>query len=167
MFPIASFDPIDLGHANELLTEWGHRMGPLLRGNSGALHCHALFVHGHPVGVACTSSLIFKHVGGGLSHLTRRNTVELSRLCASEPWACRVVLRLWRELVLPATGATSAISYQDADLHTGNTYRFDGWKRAAYARGTPDLRSGRKGRNRYIWVWPKDAAQPTQPAEGE
>lgn len=158
MFPLANFDEIALPVANELLMQWGHRMGPLLRGNSGALQCHALFVHGHPVGVATTSSLIAPHIGGGLSHLTRENTVELSRLCAAEPWACRVVLRLWRELVLPGTDATTAISYQDADLHTGNTYRFDGWKRAAYARGTLDKRTNRQGRNRYIWVWPPSAA---------
>lgn len=159
MFPLASFDKIDLSIANELLVKWGHRMGPLLRGNSGALQCHALFVHGHPVGLATTSSLIAPHVGGGLSHLTRENTVELSRLCASDKWACRVVLRLWRELVLPGTGVATAISYQDADIHSGATYRTDGWVRAAYARGTFDRRSGRQGRNRYIWVWPRSAAQ--------
>jgi antitoxin VapB len=153
MFPVAHLDSIPLPAANDLLIAWNHRMGPLLRGNSGALHCHALFVHGAPVAIATTSSLICPNVGGGLSHLTRSNTVELSRLCAGERWACRVMLRLWREVVFPACGVTNAISYQDADAHTGNTYRLDGWKRQAYARGTPDLRSGRQGRNRWIWVW--------------
>lgn len=159
MFPLVTFEAIDLTEANRLLVEWGHRMGPLLRGNSGALQCHALFVHSKPVGLACTSSLIRERVGGGLGHLTRRNTVELSRLCAAEPWACRVVLRLWRETVFPGTGVAAAISYQDADLHTGNIYRFDGWHRAAFSSSGTDSRSGRRGRRKYIWVWPPAAGE--------
>jgi len=158
ILPICHLAPIELHQANELLTLWLHKMGPLLRGNSGALHVHALFVHNQPVALATTSSLICARVGGGLGHITRDNGVELSRLCASEPWACRVMLRLWRETIFPATGKRYAISYQDSDIHTGNTYRFDGWKREAWARGTPDLRSGRKGRNRYIWVWDRMTA---------
>lgn len=154
MFPIASFDSIDIVSANQLLVSWGHRMGPLERGNSGSQHCHALFTHAEPVGLACTSSLIRERVGGGLGYMTRDNTIELSRLCAANPWACRVVLRLWRELVFPGTGAKFAISYQDANLHTGNVYRFDGWKRAAFSRSGRDSRSGRPGRNKWIWVWP-------------
>lgn len=159
MFPLATFDAISLHEANRLLQSWGHRMGALERGNSAALHCHALLVAGKPVGLACTSSLIREHVGGGLAHLTRANAIELSRLCAAEPWACRVVLRLWRELVFPGLGAAVAISYQDADLHTGNTYRFDGWRRAGFSHSGKDSRTGRQGRNKYIWVWPPNAAE--------
>lgn len=158
MFPLVTFDQASLVQANELLERWHHRMGPLLRGNSAALHCHVLSVHGDPVGLACTSSLIRERVGGGLGHLTRANTIELSRLCARESWACRVVLRLWRETVFPGLGVEAAISYQDADLHTGNTYRFDGWRRAGYSHSGADSRTGRQGRNKYIWVWPPEAA---------
>ncbi|WP_333679933.1 hypothetical protein [Dyella sp.] len=158
MFPLAAFDTINLTEANQLLQVWQHPMGPE-RGNSAALHCHALLVHGKPVGLACTSSLIRERVGGGLSHLTRANAIELSRLCASDRWACRVVLRLWRELVFPGLGVAAAISYQDADLHTGNTYRFDGWRRAGYSRSGMDSRTGRAGRNKYIWVCPPTAAE--------
>lgn len=160
MFPAAAFDSISLSIANELLLAWKHRMGPLERGNSAALHCHALLVHGEPVALTCTSSLIRERVGGGLGHLTRENTVELSRLCARERWACRVALRLWREVVFPGLGVAAAISYQDADLHTGNTYRFDGWRRAAFSHSGTDKRSGRAGRDKYIWVWPPEAANP-------
>lgn len=158
MFPIATFESVELDRANRMLVDWGHRMGPLLRGNSAALHCHALLVHGEPVGLACTSSLIREHVGGGLGHLTRANTIELSRLCARDSWACRVVLRLWRETVFPALGYAAAISYQDSSMHSGNIYRFDGWHRAGYSSSGTDSRSGRRGRNKYIWVWPKKAA---------
>lgn len=153
MFPLATFDTVPLAEANHLLSKWGHRMGPLERGNSAALHCHALFVHRQPVAIACTSSLIRERVGGGLSHLTRENTIELSRLCAGEPWACRVALRLWREAVFPGTGYAHAISYQDAVMHTGNVYRFDGWIRAGYSSSGTDSRSGRKGRRKWIWLW--------------
>ena len=153
MFPLATFDKLDLHEANRLLVKWGHKMGPLARGNSESLHCHALFAHGEPVGLATTSSLIREHVGGGLSHINRTNGVELSRLCAGEPWACRVVLRLWRELVFPGLGRQYAISYQDANMHTGNVYRFDGWARCGYSSSGTDSRSGRKSRNKWIWVW--------------
>lgn len=163
MFPLATFDAIPLGEANKHLQDWGHRMGPLLRGNSGAQHCHALAVHRVPVAVVCTSSLIRECVGGGLGHLTRANTVELSRLCAAEPWACRVALRLWREVVFPGTGADFAVSYQDAALHSGNIYRFDGWKREAFSHSGKDSRTGRPGRDKWIWVWQRPRAEGEAP----
>jgi hypothetical protein len=159
LFPLATFEEIDLFVANDRLARWEHKMGPLNRGNSGAQQCHALIVAGELVGVALTSSLIREHVGGGLSYMNRDNAVELSRLCASERWACRVVLRLWRELVFPGTGAQYAISYQDAGLHTGNTYRFDGWERMAYSSSGTDQRTGRQGRNKWIWVWKRTQQQ--------
>lgn len=37
MFPIVSFDSIEVEQANNLLVDWGHRMGPLLRGNTSGL----------------------------------------------------------------------------------------------------------------------------------
>ena len=153
-FPLASFEDIPLDLANQLLAQWGHKMGPLLRGNSGSKGCHALFVHGKPVALTTMSSLIRERVGG-LPHLTRDNTIELSRLCASNSWSCRVVLRLWREVIFPSCGYQFAVSYQDADLHSGNIYRFDGWQRAAFSRSGIDQRSGRNGRNKWVWIWPR------------
>lgn len=152
MFPLVSFEEIPLYRANAALINWGHKMGPLLRGNERGIH-YGLLHAGELVAVACTSSLIAPHVGGGLSHITRENGRELSRLCAARPGLCRVALRLWREFVLPELGVRYAISYQDSDLHNGNTYRFDGWTRAAHVRATKDQRTGRQGRNRWIWVW--------------
>jgi len=128
-------------------------MGALHRGNQGAI-CHGVFHGENLVAVTTTSTLIAARVGGGLSELTRENTCELSRLCADRPGLCRVALRLWREFVFPTLNYEYAISYQDADLHSGNTYRFDGWYRAAYARSGKDTRSGRPGRNKWVWVWP-------------
>lgn len=155
LLPLISFHEVDPTTANRCLVEWAHKMGPLARGNERGLH-HALMHDGAPVAVVCTSHLINARVGGGLHHMTRENTRELSRLCAVRPGLCRVALRLWREFVFPTLGCAYAVSYQDSDTHTGNTYRFDGWTRCAWVRGTPDNRTGRQGRNRWIWVWPKE-----------
>ena len=163
LFPFVSFDSVPLAVANECLTMWGHRMGPLSRPMGGDVAVHALMHEGRPVAVVTTSTLIRERVGGGLAHLTRENTVELSRLCAERPGLCRVALRLWREFVFPPLGFPVAISYQDADLHSGNTYRFDGWERVAFARaGGDDPRSGRKARNRFVWAWPRGVVDTSQ-----
>lgn len=151
--PLAELVTINLDQANDLLVEWKHKMGPLHRGNQDAW-CHALLHNGTPIAVTTASHLISARVGGGMSTLMRENTVELSRLCAARPSLCRVMLRMWREFVFPTLGFAVAMSYQDADLHTGNTYRFDGWKRVAFARSGPDTRSGRPGRDKWVWVWP-------------
>jgi hypothetical protein len=131
----------------------GHRMGALERGNESGRH-FALMHNGEPVAVAMASTLIRECVGGGNQHLTRANCMELSRLCAVRPGLCRVALRLWREFVFPGLGVAAAISYQDADLHNGNTYRFDGWERIGFSSSGTDKRSGRKGRRKWIWQWP-------------
>lgn len=156
LYPATWFDVISLGTANSLLEEWGHRMGPLRRPINGDT-AHALVHRGSPVAVTIASTLIRANVGGGLAHLTRETTVELSRLCASRPGLCRVALRLWREMALPELPFSAAISYQDADLHNGDTYRFDSWRRAGYSHSGTDSRSGRRGRNK--WIWPPGAAE--------
>ena len=148
---IVSFEPVPLGVANGLLEMWGHKMGECKRGDSKGLS-HALMHNGRPVAVTITSSLIRETVGNA-PHLTRSNCIELSRLCAERSGLCRVALRLWREFVFPSLGYEWAISYCDADLHNGNTYRFDGWERIAFARSGTDSRSGRLGRNKWVWVW--------------
>jgi len=155
MFHSVTFGPIDLQTANQCLVTWGHKMGPLLRGNERGHH-FALVHDGQPVAVAMTSGLICPNVHER-PDLNRSNTVELSRLCAARPGLCRVALRLWREFAFPGLGVAHAISYQDADLHNGATYRFDGWQRIGFARGRPDRRTGREGRNRWIWLWNRGA----------
>ena len=153
MFPVAAFTETTLDKANELLILWQHKMGPLCRGNQGAI-CHVLLQAGRPVAVTTASNLIAPNVGGGADWLTRENTIELSRLCSERSGITRVALRLWREFVFPGLGYQFAVSYQDADIHTGNTYRFDGWQRVAFSHSGTDTRSGRPGRNKWVWVWP-------------
>jgi hypothetical protein len=155
MFPLVWFDRCATATANELLARWNHKMGPITRPEEFGMWSHALVHDERPVAVTVTATLMRENVGGGLSQLTRANTVELARLCAERKHLCRVALRLWREFVFPQLGYPIAISYQDADLHSGDTYRFDGWKRVAFARGgSADPRSGRMGRNKWVWVWP-------------
>lgn len=160
LFPLVSVVSIEMEAANELLVSWGHRIGPCLRPDFGSW-AHALLIEQQPVAVATTHTLVRERVGGGLSQLTRENAVELSRLCATPGSSyCRPLLRLWREAIFPriplASGALRwAISYQDAALHSGNLYRFDGWQRAGFGSSGRDQRSGRRGRARWIWVWPR------------
>ena len=152
---VITYEPIDLVMANACLLAWEHRMGPLLRGNQRGMH-HGLFHDGQPVAVTMTSTLIRERVGGveGVE-MNRGNTIELSRLCAARPGLCRVALRLWREFVFPSLDSRYlyAISYQDAAQHSGNLYRFDGWQRVGYSHSGRDTRSGRPGRNKYVWLW--------------
>jgi hypothetical protein len=153
LFPFVAFEAVPLATANVCLERWGHRMGPVRRPCSDTIQ-HALLCEGQPLAVAVTAGLVRPSVGGGLVHLTRENTRELARVCAARPGLSRVVLRLWREFVFPALKVRYAISYQDAALHTGDLYRFDGWRRLAFSRaGGTDARSGRKGRNKWIWLW--------------
>lgn len=154
LFPLVRFDPITRELANAALEAWGHRMGPQCRPQFEHDRCHGLF-HDGLVAVTITSPLVRECVGGGLGHLTRANALELSRLCADRKGLCRVALRLWREFVFPGLGKPIVISYQDADLHNGNTYRFDGWERIGFCRaGGDDPRTGRQARNRWVWAWP-------------
>lgn len=153
-FPLATFEGVELPFANELLSRFGHRIGQINR-PCGDVVGHCLFVRDDPVAVCVTAPLVRENVAKR-KDLTRENTIELARLCANDPAWCRVAVRLWREIVFPDTGAMYAISYQDEDMHTGNTYRFDGWtKIVEHASSGTDRRSGRKGRSKTIWMYAK------------
>jgi len=163
MFHGVTFDPIDLPLANVALVEWGHKMGALHRPNAGD-HAYGLTHNERLVGVVTTSCLCRANVAGH-KELTRYNTVELSRVCAIRKDLCRVLVRLWREFVFAELPHPFAISYQDAVLHSGDLYRFDGWKRIGKSHSGTDTRSGRKGRNKVIWGWAKDRDYNWEPME--
>lgn len=99
LFPLVTFDEVSLAEANDMLRKWAHKMGPLKRGNQGAW-CHALNHDGRSVAITTASYLISSRVGGA-HHLTRENTVELSRLCAERSGLCRVALRLLEGVCFP------------------------------------------------------------------
>lgn len=159
MFPMAQLQEITQEQLNRCLIAWEHKMGPMLRVPGYGAWYHALIQDGEALAVTATSTLIRTHAGGGLEHLTRDTTVELSRLCAARPGLNRVMLRLWREIVFPSLGYSAAISYQDAVVHAGDTYRFDGWRRSPRrSRSGTDQRTGAIGRDKWLWVWPPQAA---------
>lgn len=150
--PICILKKVPLKEANFYLEKWQHKMGPLARGKQGAV-CHMLYFRDEPMAVTTASNLISSNIAGQ-PRLTRENTIELSRLCACRANICRVALRMWREFIFPELGYSVAISYQDKNLHTGNIYRFDGWKKIGYSHSGKDTRTGRLGRDKYIWAWP-------------
>jgi len=164
--PLVVFDSVELHEANKLLVAWGHKMGPINRPmngkprTGGGDEAHALFFEGEAVAVTVTSTLVRENVAQR-PDLTRANTCELSRVCAARPHLCRVAIRLWREVVFELLPFAHAISYQDAVLHSGNLYRFDGWTCIVQsARSGTDTRSGRKGRRKRVWLWSKPVAAP-------
>lgn len=150
-FPQISFEPISRSELNACLIAWKHRMGALRRPIAG--WNHGLRCDGRLLAVVATDSLIAPRVAG----LARRDAVELSRLCAARADLCRVALRHWRVFVFEELAALRgyrwAVSYQDAALHSGNLYRFDGWTRLGTSRSGKDPRSGRHGRSKVIWGW--------------
>lgn len=153
-----SWRGIPMEDANWYLNAWGHKMGIIKRVDFGDQAAHGLLHDGQLVAVACTDGLIRETVGK-VPWLTRETCVELSRLCAVRPGLCRVALRLWREFTWPDFKREWAVSYQDANLHNGDTYRFDGWKRVAFNRSHGvDPRTGRRARDTYVWVWPPPPA---------
>lgn len=147
---------------NRCLVAWGHKMGAFTRPSYAIEAHHALFHHGKPVAVTAASDTVRETVGRGLAR--RQDVVELARLCAVRPHLCRVMLRLWRELLLPeiaaAHGRTAAVSYQDEAYHRGDVYRFDGWQMIGKAGGGGrDARSGRPSRDLRVWLWTIEAAE--------
>lgn len=156
--PIAHLAEIERAELNRALVAWGHRIGQWNRPQMLEWH-HGLFHNGRLVAVTATASLIRETCAG----LTRDQAIELGRLCASDRHLCRPMLRLWREFVFrplaERRGWTWAVSYQDAVMHTGNTYRMDGWVRIGAGSSGPDSRSGRQGRKRVIWGYCLDADQ--------
>lgn len=158
--PVVHIDAIDRDELNRWLVAWGHRMGEFKRPRYTIEAHHAMFHNGVPVAVATASETVREVVGD--TGIRRVECVELARLCAARPHLCRPMLRLWREFVFPAVALahhrSCAVSYQDTALHSGDVYRFDGWRKAGTGGGGGrDARSGRHGRKMNIWVWPPEA----------
>lgn len=152
--PIAHLAEISRAELNRCLVAWDHRMGPWTRPDFGSEWFHGLHHNGALVAVAAAASLI----GETCAELNRDEAIELGRLCAARPGLCRIMLRTWREFVFPALGYRWVTSYQDAALHSGNLYRFDGWIRLGFSSSGSDARSGRRGRRKVIWGWCADRA---------
>lgn len=157
--PMAGLYPIGLDQANRLLVDrWHHRLGPVNRPFRS--EAFVLDLQGEPVAVAVSASTVSNTVAG----YRRDQVVELARP-AGEPWATRVMLRLWREACAPRWACwpvLAAISYSHNAMHRGDLYRFDGWERITTHAGKSGA-GGNWSRARYaglpqsgsksLWVW--------------
>lgn len=133
--PVLGLYEISLAEANELLVEWGHYLGPVNRPFRS--EAWGLDVGGRLVSVAVSSSAVNHVAADDGRRWQRAEVVELSRLCSSERWATRVMLRLWREVCArewacpePRRGLPplAAVAYSQTSRHEGDIYRFDGWE---------------------------------------
>lgn len=147
--PLAHVEAIELADMNRALLAWDHKMGTWRRPDFGRARFHGMFHHGKLVAVTATDQLIAEQTCG----ISRDDAVELGRVCAERPDLCRPMLRLWREFVFPAFRVPWAISYQDAVIHSGNLYRFDGWVKLGTSSSGTDARSGARGRRKVVWGW--------------
>lgn len=155
--PLVSFDAIPLGELNRCLVAWGHAMGPWERPDYGTARFHGMRHHGELVAVTAADCLIKPTCAG----LSRADAFELGRVCAVREHLNRAALRIWREFVFPALcrehGFAWVVSYQDAILHSGDLYQFDGWVRLGVSRSGTDKRRGKRGRSKVIWGWHADS----------
>lgn len=129
---------IDRDTSDDLLTRWGHYLGPCRR--PFGIQRHALIVAGEPVATTVSATTVSEWVPTDRPNpLHREQVVELARLCSRDRWATRVMLRLWREVLGPAWPywpPKAAIAYSRSDRHEGRSYRFDGWTRWGESRGS-------------------------------
>jgi antitoxin VapB len=153
---LVSFDSISLADLNRCLVAWQHKMGPWERPDYKRARFFGMRHDGELVAVLASDQLMREKCGG----LTRDEAFELGRVCAVREHLNRAALRLWREFVFPALcrehGWQWVISYQDAALHSGDLYRFDGWVRLGFSHSGTDQRSGKRGRDKVIWGWHAD-----------
>lgn len=163
----ANLTAVHVGQANDLLTEWGHYLGPCTRpfGAEGWV----LEVAGSPVSVAVSASI----VGPSAAGLPMNAVVELARLCSAPDarWATRPMLRLWREVAAPTWRywpVSAAVAYSQNERHEGAIYRFDGWTRVTTRAGAPSGPNATWSRPRgegnpaagrkSLWLWQYAAA---------
>ena len=135
---LASVQRMDVDAANRLLVKWEHKLGPCNR----PFHqeAFALYVLDRPVSVAISASIVNGPVGpkDGVRY-ERTQVVEIARQASCEPWANRVMIRLWRETcarLWPCWPVEAAVSYSHNGMHTGDLYRFDGWERWSTVAGS-------------------------------
>jgi hypothetical protein len=154
------FNRIDRDHADALLTEWGHYLGPCDR--PFGVEAWVLEVDSQPISVAVSASIVSTTAAG----YGRFQLVELARLCShpDHRWATRPTLRLWREVAAlrwPHWPVLAAIAYSRNARHDGSMYRFDGWTKLTDAAGSsgggtwtkPVGAADPAGGAKTLWVW--------------
>jgi len=169
--PICGGYPIDVEEANRLLIEWNHKLGPVER--PFRQEAFGLEICGKGlIAVAVSGSIINGPIsirndeGEVVRSYDREEVVELTRLASNVKWANRIMIRAYRELLAPAWKCwpvKAVVSYSKNEMHSGNTYRFDGWakindncgarqamlNRGKRRYGNDDPRAGSKS----LWIW--------------
>lgn len=170
-FPVAGLVPIDIDNANALVVAWNHDLGPCRR--PFGQQAWALDIGGTYEAVAISASTVSATVRCDDGEVFARDeVVELARCCAPNPWANRVMLRLWREVAAhhwPYWDLRAAVSYSDRN-HSGDLYRFDGWTCRANNCGSGgggtwttlrDENHAARGKRKKLWIW--EYPPPPQP----
>jgi hypothetical protein len=168
LFPLAAWDRCNDAVADAALVRWGHWLGGCNR--SFGRQSFGLWLAGELVAVAVSASTVNKSCAG----YRRQECVELARLCSHPEHRdlTQVALRLWRVTAASEWSAhywpvRAYVAYSNRLRHSGDLYRFDGWRRVA------DVPGGVAGGNwsrarRYepksVWTYPLDHAGPPPPA---
>lgn len=160
LFPLVAFDRIRDDEADACLSVWGHWLGPCNR--PFGIQSWGLTLQGELVAVAVSAST----VGDVCAGRPRETLCELARLCAHPMHRdlTRVALRLWRKVAADAWSAKywpvgAYASYANSNRHTGDIYRFDGWKQWGKTRGGTVgknagwAKPGTKIEPKTIWGW--------------
>lgn len=156
------FDVIDDGLADDFLEEDAdHWLGAC--GRPFGRISYGLYVLGDLLAVAVSASTPNERC----ADYSRYEVVELVRLSAHRKHReqTRVALRCWRTLAArdwaTAYGEhwptiVGYVSYADS-RHTGDTYRFDGWKKVAETRGSKGggtwSRPRKDGQPKAVWAY--------------
>lgn len=135
--PAVSFRTLTRKEVNPYLARW-HDLGEDRR--PYGYQAFGMFFLDELIAIATSGSTVSASVDQALG-MTRRNTIELTRICNSpDPKAkhvLRAVLRVWREFLAttwpPANRAAqptqALVTYSLPNKGGGGLYRFDGWYR--------------------------------------
>lgn len=166
--PAVSFRTLTRKEVNPYLARW-HDLGEDRRPYGH--QAFGMFFLDELIAIATSGSTVSASVDQALG-LTRRNVIELTRLCKSpDPKAdnvLRALLRIWREFLAttwpPANSAATQpealVTYSLPEKGDGATYRFDGWYRLRDCKpwaggGTRPSASRDSGvRPQALWGWP-------------
>jgi hypothetical protein len=162
LFPLAAWGRCDNAQADAALSAWGHWLGPCNR--PFGRQSFGLWLVGELVGVAVSASTVNRTCAG----YRRQECVELARLCShpSHRDLNRVALRLWRVTAAEEWAARywqvkALVAYSNRLRHSGDLYRFDGWRKAAEVPGGVAGGNWTRGKRydpKAVWVYPLTTA---------
>jgi hypothetical protein len=169
LISIARFGVCEEQEANEALVRWDHWLGACSR-PFGSIS-YGLWWEDQLVAVAVSASTSASVCGG----YPRKSVVELARLCADPDHRdlTRVMLRFWRKAAAIDWAkywpVEAYVSYSDRARHTGDVYRFDGWKKIRDVRGGT-AGGSRAGVKRYeaksVWAYTLTPTVPSPSGSG-